>query len=510
MLGTSMSRYRVSAIPSLLRMRLQLALAAAGVTTEVRRATRVAARTANVHALRPTVSPVAIDAARDLVHLLEICHDAEVEGPALKNLVSAVRERSDASTVVLVDRRASVLASAGLPRRALGVVARRTLDSGLLAPPEVTDHGTEAAAPVRYGGEMIGVLVCRWINRPVTDARATGLLLAAAATCAPMVRMILDLANVRPDSEPDEPDLVGTSDPMNEMRRAIRRAAAVPFPVLIEGESGTGKELVARAIHKASARSGVRFCAVNCAALTEDLLEAELFGHVRGAFTGAMADRAGLFEEADGGTLLLDEVGELSLRAQAKLLRVLQEAEIRRVGESFSRRVNVRIIAAANKPLRAEVAAGRFRQDLLYRLDVIRIPVPPLREHPEDIPVLSRHFWTLALRQAGRRATLSPGAVAALARYDWPGNIRELQNVLAALAVETSGRHWIGPRWLPEGITGAAARPVSTLVEARLAFERRFVTGALARAGNRRGLAAADLGLSRQGLVKLLKRHDLA
>ncbi len=162
-------------------------------------------------------------------------------------------------------------------------------------------------------------------------------------------------------------------------------------------------------------------------------MEAELFGHTRGAFTGAVADRAGLFEEADGGTLLLDEVGDLS---QAKLLRVLQEAEIRRVGESFLRRVDVRIIAATNRPLQAEVAGGRFRQDLRYRLDVVRILVPPLRQRPEDIALLAQRLWSQMLAQTGGHATLEEGTITALACYDWPGNVRELQNVLATLAVK--------------------------------------------------------------------------
>ena len=169
------------------------------------------------------------------------------------------------------------------------------------------------------------------------------------------------------------PELVGVSRAMEDVRRAIVRAAAAPFSVLIEGESGVGKELVARAIHQLGPRRERRFCDVNCAAIPEDLLESELFGHARGAFTGAVADRPGLFEDADGGTLFLDEVADLSPRGQAKLLRVLQQHEVRRVGETFSRTVDVRLVAAANRDMRTEAAAGRFRQDLLYRLDVIRI-----------------------------------------------------------------------------------------------------------------------------------------
>ena len=190
---------------------------------------------------------------------------------------------------------------------------------------------------------------------------------------------------------------------MAEVRRQVARAAAAPYPVLIMGESGTGKELIAKAIHAGSARRARRFCAVNCAALSDDLFETELFGHARGAFTGAAADRPGLFEEADGGTLFLDEVGELSPRAQAKLLRAIQEGEIRRVGENHARRVDTRIVAATNRPLGDEVKAGRFRHDLLYRLDVVRIVVPPLRDRPEDVGPLAREFWRDALRRTGGR-----------------------------------------------------------------------------------------------------------
>jgi transcriptional regulator with GAF, ATPase, and Fis domain len=293
---------------------------------------------------------------------------------------------------------------------------------------------------------------------------------------------------------------------MANVRKAIVRAAAAPFAVLIEGESGVGKELAARAVHHLSARRERRFCDLNCAALPEELLESELFGHARGAFSGAVVDRAGLFEEADGGTLLLDEVADLSARAQAKLLRAIQQQEVRRVGESFSRKIDVRIIAAANRDMRAEAAAGRFRQDLLYRLDVVRIQIPPLRERPADIPLLAEHCWTLATARTGSKARLLPATLAALSRYHWPGNVRELQNVIASLAVAAPPRGWIRPAVLPS--VAAAATHVSSgrLADAREQFERRFVEVALARAGGNRAQAARTLGLSRQGLVKILVR----
>ena len=269
----------------------------------------------------------------------------------------------------------------------------------------------------------------------------------ASAASAPVVSGAL--ARQCRDGRPALGELLGVTPAMVDLRRSVERAAAAPFPVLIEGESGSGKELVARAVHRCGPRRDRPFCTLNCAALPDDLVEAELFGHARGAFTGALADRAGVFEEAHTGTLFLDEIGELSSRAQAKVLRVIQEGELRRVGENVSRRVDVRIVAATNRDLAAEVSAGRFRLDLLYRLDVIRIAVPPLRERAEDISVLVDHFWREATERMGSRATLAPATVAALARYDWPGNVRELQNVLAALAVRCPKRGVVPPTALP-------------------------------------------------------------
>src|SRR5437773_1669672 len=232
-------------------------------------------------------------------------------------------------------------------------------------------------------------------------------------------------------------------------RGSILRSPTAPFAVLIEGESGSGKEVVARGVHRSGNRRDRSFCTLNCAAVPDDLVEAELFGHARGAFTGAIAERAGVFEEAHGGTLFLDEIGELSPRAQAKLLRVIQDGELRRVGENASRRVDVRIVSATNRDLTREVADGRFRLDLLYRLDVIRIAVPPLRDRREDIAVLAEHLWQEATARIGSRAALGVATIAALSRYAWPGNVRELQNVLAALAVRSPKRGVVPPTALP-------------------------------------------------------------
>lgn len=298
---------------------------------------------------------------------------------------------------------------------------------------------------------------------------------------------------------------------MAAVRDEIVKAAGVPFPVLVEGESGTGKELVARAIHRLSARRDRRFCAVNCAALSDDLVEAELFGHARGAFTGAVAPRSGLFEEAHAGTLFLDEVGELSPRAQAKLLRAVQEREVRRVGENAPRPVDVRLVAATNVGLSDAVGAGRFRQDLHFRLAVIRLCLPPLRDRIEDIPLLAESFWRQVAQARSTRARLGPDALAGLSRHAWPGNVRELQNAIAALVMIAPERGRVGARHVRQvlGASGADA-PWISLDAARRTFEQRTIATALARHAGRRTAAARELGLSRQGLAKAIKRLGLA
>jgi transcriptional regulator with GAF, ATPase, and Fis domain len=235
-------------------------------------------------------------------------------------------------------------------------------------------------------------------------------------------------------------ELVGRSPALEAVARQIELVAPTDATVLILGESGTGKELVAREIHRRSRRASKPLIKVNCAAVPRDLYESEFFGHARGAFTGALRDRVGRFELADGGTLFLDEIGEIPLELQAKLLRVLQEGELERVGEERTRKVDVRLIAASNRNLRAEVEAGRFRQDLYYRLSVFPVEVPPLRRRKEDIPLLAEHFLLLAARKLGRpmpRLTLA--ALQRLKQYDWPGNVRELQHVLERAVITSTG-----------------------------------------------------------------------
>jgi transcriptional regulator with GAF, ATPase, and Fis domain len=308
------------------------------------------------------------------------------------------------------------------------------------------------------------------------------------------------------------PEILGRSPAVCALREAVARAAVTPFPVLIEGESGTGKELVARALHRLSARRDRRWAAVNCAALGDDLVEAELFGYARGAFTGAVATRAGLFEEASGGTLFLDEVAELAPRAQAKLLRTLQEREIRRLGENAPRTVDVRVIAATNRSLADAVAQGAFRADLLFRLAVVRIGLPPLRERAEDIPLLAHAFWRGLLADTRKHAVLGADALSSLCRHQWPGNVRELQNVLASLSVLAPRHGRVTARHVDQVLataTPAHAPDALPLRGARSGREREVVAAALARHDGRRTAAARDLGLSRQGLSKAIKRLGL-
>jgi len=399
-----------------------------------------------------------------------------------------------------------VSAGAGVPTRLGG----RALEAGIVIGPEPVEAGCEIAAPVRLGSSLMAAVSVRWPADRVAPEKAAGWLTLACAVAAPRVESMLHAKRLVAAAATSIPELVGVSASMAEVRRSIVRAAGAPFSVLIEGESGVGKELVARAIHQSSPRRDRRFCDVNCAALPDDLFESELFGHVRGAFTGAVIDRGGLVEDADGGTLFLDEVADLSARAQAKLLRVVQQQEVRRIGETFSRKVDVRFVSAANRDLRSEAAHGRFRSDLLYRLDVIRIHIPALRERPEDIPLLVHHFWSAAVARVATRATLSHGVMAVLARYHWPGNVRELQNVLAALAVDAPLRGQVRAARLPAAIAGASVVTSGRLSEARMQWERRFVEVALARAGGSRTRAARDLGLTRQGLLKVLTRLGLA
>jgi DNA-binding NtrC family response regulator len=442
--------------------------------------------------------------------MVTVVHDQEDDRTAIAKLMAFTAEALRTSRVELCSADAGPATAIMSTGSGLATeLGARVLQAGIAIGPETGGAGRETGVPIRLGTRLLGAFCARWPVDRTPPADAGDILELAAAVVAPRIEGLLSAAREVAVASTSIPELVGSSPAIDDVRKAVARAANAPFAVLIEGESGVGKELVARAIHSLSPRRERRFCDLNCAALPDELLESELFGHARGAFTGALTDRAGLVEEADGGTLFLDEVADLSPRAQAKLLRVLQQQEVRRVGESFSRKVDVRIVSAANRDMRAEAEGRRFRQDLLYRLDVIRIRVPPLRERPEDIPALAQHFWKIAAARVGTHAALAHNTVTALSRYSWPGNVRELQNVMSALAVAAPSQGHVRPSLLPQAISGTAAAGVTTLADARAQFERRFIEMALARAAGKRARAARELGLSRQGLLKMMARLSL-
>ncbi|MDW7709155.1 MAG: sigma-54 dependent transcriptional regulator [Deferrisomatales bacterium] len=309
--------------------------------------------------------------------------------------------------------------------------------------------------------------------------------------------------------------MVGTSPALEALRDQIRVVAATRASVLITGENGTGKELVARAVHAGSRRRDGPFVEVNCAAIPEDLIESELFGHEKGAFTGAAARRRGKFDLADGGTLFLDEIGDMSLKTQAKILRVLQEMRFERVGGGRTHQVDVRVIAATNKDLEAEIRAGRFREDLYFRLNVIPFHVPPLRERKEDIPDLVAHFVRLFCAEERREPVeLDPEALAILQEYPWPGNVRELKNITERMVILSRGARLTADDVPPviRGAAGAGAAPAAEgggLREARRTFERRFILGHLEGTGWNVPQTAERIGLDKSSLYKKLKELEI-
>jgi two-component system response regulator HydG len=318
---------------------------------------------------------------------------------------------------------------------------------------------------------------------------------------------------------PPDPGLVGRSRSFIEIMKQVGRVAQTDLTVLLAGESGTGKELVARSLHQRSRRASNPFVAVNCGAIPSELIESELFGHMRGSFTGAERDRPGLFEEANHGTLFLDEITETTSAFQVKLLRVLQEGEVRRVGENRTRKVDVRVIAASNRNVEQDVQAGHFRQDLFYRLNAVKIYLPPLRERREDILPLANHFAE-RVRLLSPPTIFSPEVISLLEQYPWPGNIRELENVVVRAAALCQGV--IHSEDLPEHIRDyrppnveASPAPVSesggaeewpTLAEA----ESLYVARVLAHTGGNKQAAARILNIDRKRVDRIIKRHESA
>ena len=317
-----------------------------------------------------------------------------------------------------------------------------------------------------------------------------------------------------PAPRPTPPDptqrLHGGSRSIRALRERLRRIGPREAPVLLLGESGTGKEVAARVVHELSPRREARFVAVDCGAFSETLLESELFGHVRGAFTGAQGERRGLFEAADGGTLFLDEIANTSPAFQARLLRTLQEGEVRPLGSNAARRVDVRILAATNRDPVLEAASGRFREDLLYRLDVLRVTLPPLRRRLEDLPALARAALDEIGARGGETLELSAAALAALAAWHWPGNVRELRNALESAAAFALDGH-IDAEHLPERLRAdfspGERRP--SLAGLLAQVERALVRRGLEEADWNRTHAARRLGITRRCLFNKIAKHDL-
>jgi two-component system response regulator HydG len=361
-----------------------------------------------------------------------------------------------------------------------------------------------------------------YLTKPFEPVELSAIVISAARHSS----LRKELAGVRGvaarSDDPIETILVGISGAMRKLKAALDRLAAQDVSILIQGESGTGKELVARALHERGARRRKRFVPLNCGAIPESLIDSELFGHVKGSFTGATTDRTGVFVEADGGTLFLDEIGDMPIAVQARLLRVLQESEVRPLGGTGTRKVDVRVIAASHVDLVAAVEHQKFRQDLFYRLNVVALRVPPLRERVDDIPILAAHF--LKKHAGPRPPALSPETLEVMSEYGWPGNVRELENsILHALALHRG--ETLSPDALPAAISGrskAAGSAIATndddaelapLTEAKRrasgAFEKRYLTRVMAKSLGSVSEAARLAGLDRTNFRRLLQRHGI-
>lgn len=314
------------------------------------------------------------------------------------------------------------------------------------------------------------------------------------------------VSSIRKQSEFDT--IIGESKVILHIMDLVRRAARTDSTILIYGESGTGKELIAKSIHELSPRNDNAFMAINCGAIPENLQESELFGHVRGSFTTAHADKKGLLEVADGGTIFLDEIAEMSASTQVKLLRFLEDNELRRVGENITRKVDVRLIAATNKNLDEEIEKGSFRSDLYYRINVIPLRTPPLRQRKEDIPLLAEHFIQKYNPQPGGIKKISKRAMAMLTNYDWPGNIRELENIIQRAIALSTDTDEITPEFLPENLTERDSNNHSEQTNTLLQVEKEVILKTLRRMNGNKRKTAEELGISKATLWRKLKRFS--
>ncbi len=416
----------------------------------------------------------------------------------------------------LLERRSNVLcqidglAQLGAAETA-GLIALAPSERGLLL------EGGLVVSPVRLGGTLIGAV--RAQAPPSVDARELGFI----ADLVDVVAGELGLAAAERHADVliEAPtryrydDLIGYSTAMRDLQRLLDKVIDSDSTVLVQGENGTGKELIARAIHYNSQRASNRFVVQNCSAFNDNLLDSELFGHKKGAFTGAIADKPGLFEIADRGTFFLDEIGDMSPALQVKVLRVIQEGTFTAVGDTTSRHVDVRLIAATHRDLRTMVDRGQFREDLFYRVNVISLVVPALRERREDIPLLVEYFLDRAAKaRGGKRRRLSRGCLDRLTLHDWPGNVRELENEIERLVVLAGDTRLIGEDLLSPRIaiaTGSAevAAQSRSLGDARANVERELIAEVLARHRWNKTRAAEELGVSRRNLIRKVDRYKL-
>jgi Nif-specific regulatory protein len=489
-------------------------------------------------AAEPTRSRTTETGLRALLRLSTLIHSATTETTLYRELVTLLGEMipGDLIAVLLVGQDGEVEAvyknvADSVPIDVNRVLVRQVMTerSGVLVPGGTTTAGTREVsaaeartvmcAPLQAGERQVGVLYLS--GRPGAFGTEDLQLLTAvsrlSATAVANVRRVALLESEAESLKADrqlKTNLVGDSAPMRRVYDTISRVARADSNVLITGETGTGKELVARAIHLSSSRANRPFVAINCAALMETLFESELFGHERGAFTGAVTQKKGRLEIADHGTLFLDEIGEMPAAMQSKLLRVLQQREFERVGGTRTISVDIRVVAATNRDLVVETRAGRFREDLYFRLNVVTIHMPALRDRPSDIPLLARHVLTRCKGKAGRRISdISSAALDCLCAYDWPGNVRELENTIERAAVLGTTED-ILPEDLPDSVIEAAASPVARSTDHNihvsvLETKKRAIIDAFRASGGNYTATARRLGVHPNYLHRLIRNLGL-
>jgi transcriptional regulator with GAF, ATPase, and Fis domain len=422
-----------------------------------------------------------------------------------ENIADAVSQLSDSIIAKVVESRRPVIISDAMNDSEFNSsmsVIKLKLTSVICVP--LLEKG-KLIGIIYVGNDTIGGLFQDDLMRVLTMFAAQASLIVANA----MLMNELKVDNQQLSRQLEElrfGDIVGTSRPMQEVFRKVEKVAATDISVLITGETGTGKELIAREIHRRSPRKEKPFVTINCGAIPENLLESELFGHVKGAFTGAVANKAGKFQSADGGTLFLDEIGEMPLNLQVKILRAIQEKIVVRVGDTRPESVDIRILAATNRDLEEEIRHQRFREDLYYRLNVVNLHLPPLRERGDDIPVIARYLLSRYSKEYDTRVKgFSPNAAVAIRKYDWPGNIRELENRLKKAIVLAEG-NLLGPEDL--GLSGDNLPSILPLAAAKEKFQRDYINEVLALNNGNRTKTARDLGVDPRTIFRHLEKED--